>query len=151
MSQPDKSTWGYTKHKRLPALGIAVPIGLSMGALFGALWAYLRSDTDNIWLYVAVFSTTTGFVFAGLIWVSIVDRTTIAGAIAKPEASIENTWHSKATSVGFFTVMIASSWGIAISSLYKHHTATLYLAIIFSLGILALIACYAIQRMRALK
>ncbi|SDU80026.1 hypothetical protein [Arcanobacterium phocae] len=151
MSQPHISIWGYTKRKRLPALVIALPLGLLVGTVVGIISAYLRSDTDHVWLYAAIFSAMTGFLFTGLIWVLIVDRTTIAGAIAKPEASIENTWHARAVSAGFFTMLIGSSWGSAIAAFYHQNAISICFVIFFILGVCAYVISYVINRKRTLQ
>ncbi|WP_216388221.1 hypothetical protein [Arcanobacterium phocae] len=151
MPEQHTSSWGYTKRKRLPALVIALPLGLLAGAVAGIISAYLRSGTTHIWLYAAIFSAMTGFLFAGLIWIIIVDRTTIAGAIAKPEASIENTWHARAVSAGFFTMLIGSSWGSAIAAFYHQNAISICFVIFFILGVCAYVISYVINRKRTLQ
>ncbi|QRV01624.1 hypothetical protein JTE88_05845 [Arcanobacterium phocisimile] len=151
MPQPRTSKWGYTKHKQIPALRIALPTGLIFGAFTGVICAYLRSDMNNVWLYTAIFAALTGPIFAALIWVILVDRATITGTVAKPEVSIENAWHHKAASAGFFTMFISSSWGMAIASFYQHNFATTYLAVIFFLGVSTYWVSYFVHRRRTLK
>jgi hypothetical protein len=86
--------------------GILISTGL--GGLF-----VLLSDVERPELAFALVVVCTLPVAATLGWVVLVDRSTLAGAIDKPDDSIESAWHEKAASGTFGDILIVGGLGAA--------------------------------------
>lgn len=101
----DVRTWGRTKSGRA-----AAPIGLvggtAIGLLFGLLYFAANRTDPQGWmkaLAIALVAIPMGY---GLIIALIIDRTTMKGAVVRPEESVETLWVQRAGYYAFFIVMI---------------------------------------------
>lgn len=101
----DARKWGRTKSGRA-----AAPIGLvggtAIGLLLGLLYFAANRTDPQGWmkaLAIALVAIPMGY---GLIVALIVDRTTMKGAVVRPEESVETLWVQRAGYYAFFIVMI---------------------------------------------
>lgn len=94
----EQSRWGATKTGRrgLGLWGPAVAIGvLAAGVVAGLTFALSPSETPG--LLAVVTGVTTLPVGAALGWAVLVDRTSITGAVERPEESVESRWLEQAS------------------------------------------------------
>ncbi|MCQ2001041.1 hypothetical protein [Arthrobacter zhaoxinii] len=102
-----RTKWGYAKFGtgRVPALAIAVPGGLALGAA-GGLLAILAGAAGShpvpgFW----VFAVCLAMPAAVLMYLVVVDRDTLDGALERPDDSVESGWYDKAAA-GSFTDLV---------------------------------------------
>ena len=93
----EQSRWGSTRTGRrgLGLWGPAVAIGvLTAGAVAGLTFAFSPSNTPG--LLAVVTGVMTLPVGVALGWAIQVDRTSITGAVERPEESVESRWLEQA-------------------------------------------------------
>ncbi|MEW6898119.1 hypothetical protein [Trueperella pyogenes] len=143
-----QSRWGRTPKGR-KTMPIAIPLGILLSLIVVGLLTLIRGlgETGAGTYFVVLFAVTMPLGIA-LVWVVIVDRSTIEGAIANPEVSIESHWHRNAARTGFFAVNIASSWGAAIAGACDWWEISLTLLGVAIFGAVVFAVAYAIQKRR---
>ncbi|WP_146362229.1 hypothetical protein [Arthrobacter yangruifuii] len=102
-----RSKWGYARFGsgRIPALAVAVPSGMILGGAAGLLAVLAGVSGPSPVLGFAVFAVFFASPAAGLVYVLVVDRSTLAGAPARPDDSVEAGWLDKAAA-GSFTDLV---------------------------------------------
>lgn len=112
----DRSKWGRARfgEGRMPAMGIAIPIGVVLAIVVGffAVWTGIVGPRPLVG--GAVFAIVMASPFIALAWVLVVDRDTLQGATERPEESVENTWLQAASSGSFFDLIAIGGLGAAI-------------------------------------
>lgn len=101
-------TWGRTKSGR-PVAPIGIAGGGVVGVLFGLLYFAANRTDPQGWmkaLAIGLVMIPMGFAFVALF---TVDRTTMKGAVQRPEVSVEDLWLQKAGYYAFFVIMIVLS------------------------------------------
>ncbi len=102
-TEPRTSTrthWGRIKFAggRVPAMAVAIPTGLILAAGVGALTLLTEvARGDEALVIAGVFALVVSWGFIGLIWALVVDRSSLRGAVEKPDESIESKWLEAAT------------------------------------------------------
>lgn len=99
-----RTRWGRTRFAggRIPAMAVAIPAGLIVACGVGALTLLTGvSQGDEALVIAGVFSIVMSWGLIGLIWAIVVDRSTLRGAIDKPDESVESRWLDAATSGAF--------------------------------------------------
>ena len=93
------SRWGATKAGRrgLGLWGPAVAIGVLIAGVVGGL-TFAVSPTDTPGPLAVVTAVMTLPMAVALGWVIMVDRSSIAGAVERPEESVECQWLERASS-----------------------------------------------------
>ena len=130
-----RSRWGRVRfgRGRASAMAPAIPLGIGAAAVIAALSVLLGFAAEIPW--VGVFSLT--FALAGpmiaLVWALCVDRSTLRGALDRPEESVESVWYDKATQGAFHDVLLVS--GLALAGLMI--TGTRVQGTVVLLGVLA--------------
>ncbi|GAA2025884.1 hypothetical protein GCM10009720_01920 [Yaniella flava] len=111
-----RTLWGRTRFAsgRFPALALAIPLGLVLAVGAGAitLWAGVARGELAL-LIAAVFAVIMAPGLAGLVWALVVDRSTIKGAIDKPEESVESKWLNSAMSGALSDTVTVTGLGLA--------------------------------------
>ena len=80
-------------------MAVAIPSGLILAAGVGALTLLSGvAQGQRALLIAGVFALRMSGGFIGLIWALVVDRSSLTGALDKPEESIESTWLETAMS-----------------------------------------------------
>lgn len=112
-----RSRWGVARFgkRNIPAMAIAIPSGLALGLAAGIVAGLAGLSDGTVALKSIVFGLVFSWSFIAFIWIAIVDRGSLRGAVGRPEESIESRWHDEA-SAGAFTDMIAVA-GIALTVL----------------------------------
>lgn len=90
-----RTRWGRINFAggRAPAMVVAMPAGLILAAGVGALTLLTEvAQGDDALVIAGVFALIMSWGFIGLIWALIVDRSSLRGAIEKPDESIESKW-----------------------------------------------------------
>lgn len=93
---PDARTrWGRANFAggRIPALAVAIPAGILLAAGAGALTLVTKvAQGENAMLIAGVTALVMSWGLIGLVWALIVDRSTLRGAVDKPDESVESKW-----------------------------------------------------------
>ncbi|UWX98435.1 hypothetical protein N2K95_07265 [Arthrobacter zhaoxinii] len=102
-----RTKWGYAKFGtgRVPAPAIAVPGGLVLGAAGGLLAILAGVAGSHPALGFWVFAACLAMPATLLIYLVVVDRDTLEGALERPDDSVESGWHDKAAA-GSFTDLV---------------------------------------------
>lgn len=112
-----RTRWGRARFGggRIPALAIAIPIGLVLAAAVGAitLWTGVASGDRGL-LVAGVFALVMSWGLVGLVWALVVDRTTLTGAIDEPEQSVESAWLDAAMAGGLRDTILLTGAVLAI-------------------------------------
>jgi len=105
--QQTRTRWGQAKFGsgRIPAVLIAMPGGLLLGAAGGWLAVGTGLAGSSPLLGFAVFTACLAMPAMALMYVLVVDRSTVEGAVDRPEESVEGKWYDKAAS-GSFTDLV---------------------------------------------
>ena len=113
-SQRDRTRWGRLRGgSRTPAMAIAIPAGLVLAAVVGVIAAAMW-DASTPPLVVGIgFTIVTLPALVGLVWVFLVDRDTLRGAIDRPEESVEGAWYDKAAQGAFSDTLLITGLGTA--------------------------------------
>lgn len=90
-----RTRWGRINFAggRVPAMAVAIPAGLILAVGVGALTLLTKvTQGDQALVIAGVFALVMSWGFIGLIWILVVDRSTLRGAINNPDESIESRW-----------------------------------------------------------
>lgn len=115
-----KTRWGQTRFAqgRVPAMAVAVPAGLLLAIGVGALTLLTDVAEDEQALIVAaVFAFVMSWGFIGLIWAMIVDRSTLRGAIDRPDDSVETKWLNAAMPGALGDTVLLTGLTLAVVSI----------------------------------
>lgn len=114
--QQTRSKWGRAKFGagQVPAMAIAVPSGLILGAGLGLLAAAVGISGSNPVLGGLVFALFLAMPAAALVYALIVDRNTLQGAAERPEESIESKWYDHAAAGSFTDLILVAGLGATI-------------------------------------
>ncbi|MBE1513736.1 hypothetical protein [Nesterenkonia halotolerans] len=109
-----RSRWGRARFGG--SSGVLISISLAIGAAIstgaGALFVAL-GDVERPILAFALMTMMSLPASAALGWALLVDRSTLAGALEKPDDSIESGWYDKAASGAFGDVLLVGGLGAA--------------------------------------
>lgn len=105
--------WGRSRFGG-SALLIAVPLGLVLAAAAGALagWAAGAAGAEVL-LVAAVFALATALPMISAVWLAVVDRSTLRGALDRPEESVESSWFDRASQGAFTDTLTIAGLGTA--------------------------------------
>lgn len=111
-----RTRWGRTKFaRRTPAMAFAIPLGLVVAGGFGALTLLTDFSANGDPLLVAgVTALVMAWGCIGLVWALIVDRTTLHGAVEKPDQTVEARWMTSAQSGALTDLVTVVGLAIAI-------------------------------------
>lgn len=108
--QNTRTRWGRATVAggRFPAMTVAAPGGVLISALLGWLAASLGVGGTSPILTGAVFALCLSFPSTMLVYVLLVDRSTLAGATERPEESVESGWYDKAAAGAVTDVVLVA-------------------------------------------
>lgn len=108
--QMTQTKWGRTTFGggRFPAMAIAIPCGVAIGALLGLLAASLELGGTSALLVGAVFAVCLTFPATMLVYIFVVDRSTLEGATERPEESVESGWYEKAAAGALTDIILVA-------------------------------------------
>lgn len=100
----------------MPALRIAVPLGLAISAILGAAGVILlKPSVPHQWVAGVILGACVAPSIIALLWVLLVDRTTLPGAVRHPESGVEGAWYSEAATSSFHVVLVMCGLGSALA------------------------------------
>lgn len=151
--QSVRTKWGRTTFGggRFPAMTVAIPCGLVIGALLGLLAASLGAGGSSPALVGTVFALCLAAPSTMLVYVCVVDRSTMEGAAERPEESVESGWYDKAAA-GALTdiVLVAGVIATVLAFIPTKFSLDpgLLLAGVIGLAFVSVAARYLLQRHR---
>lgn len=105
--------YGYAKYVRVPAMRIALPVGISLALALGLVRVtVINPDGSYEWvggLILAVFLSAPSI---GLTWVAIVDKRTLPGAVPDADNSVESSWYIRSARDAFHAVLVCCGMGL---------------------------------------
>ncbi|WP_263478226.1 hypothetical protein [Mobiluncus mulieris] len=108
--------WGYVRKTKIPAIFPAVPVGALL-AIGAAVFRVAANPTGPYrWAAVAILAACLAGPLIALVWMLIVDRSSLPGATAHPEQAVEHHWHSLAATNTFLITIAAAGIGAAVTS-----------------------------------
>ncbi|AZS45329.1 hypothetical protein [Microbacterium oleivorans] len=108
----DRTRWGRLRGgSRTPAMAIAIPAGLVLAVVVGVIAAAMWDAPTPPFVVGIGFTVVTLPALVGLVWVFLVDRDTLRGAIDRPEESIEGAWYDKAAQGAFSDTLLITGLG----------------------------------------
>ncbi|MFT4216589.1 MAG: hypothetical protein QM619_05300 [Micropruina sp.] len=94
--------------------GVLLTVSLVLGALLaagiGALLAMFEGKS-NPWLAFGIGAVVTLPTACALVWAIFVDRSTLRGAVDRPEESAENAWYDQAAAGAFNDLILVLGLG----------------------------------------
>lgn len=108
METETRTKWGQARFGsgRVPAMAVALPCGLLLGAGGGWLAVVTGVTEANPVLGFCVFAVMLTMPATLLVYAAVVDRNTIEGAVERPDDSIEAGWYDKAASRSFTDLIL---------------------------------------------
>lgn len=106
LEQP-RTKWGRTRFGtgHIPAMAIAIPLGIIIGATGGLLSVLADVTGPHPLIGFLVFTACLTLPGIALVFAIVVDRNTLQGATDRPDDSIESGWYDKATSRSFTDII----------------------------------------------
>lgn len=103
-----RTKWGQARFGsgRVPAMAVALPCGLLLGAGGGWLAVVTGVSEATPVLVFWVFTSLLMMPATLLVYAAIVDRSTMEGAVERPDDSIEAGWYDKAASRSFTDLIL---------------------------------------------
>ncbi|MGC5076779.1 hypothetical protein [Agrococcus sp. DT81.2] len=109
-----RSTWGRMRFgARRSALLIAVPIGIVLAAGVGALAVWTGVAGDDPLPGGVAFAVVTVWPLTAAAWIAVVDRSSLRGALERPEESVESSWIETASQRAFTDTLTLAGLGTA--------------------------------------
>ncbi|WP_252865176.1 hypothetical protein [Mobiluncus mulieris] len=111
-----RPAWGYVRKTKIPAIFPAVPVGALL-AIGAAVFRVAANPTGPYrWAAVVILAVCLAGPLIALVWMLIVDRSSLPGATAHPEQAVEHHWHSLAATNTFLITIAAAGIGAAVTS-----------------------------------
>ena len=114
----NRTRWGRIRFAggRLPAMALAIPVGLLLAAGVGAitLWTGV-AEGEHALPVAGVFALVMSWGLVGLVWALV--GSSLRGAIDKPDESIESTWLDAAMAGAFRDTIMLTGLVLAILSI----------------------------------
>lgn len=132
-----RSAWGRARFggSSTTLLLVSLTIGALVSAGLGGLFLVLGNTANPLLAFCLVVVATLP-VTAVLGWAVLVDRSTLAGAIDKPDDSIESAWYDKAASGAFGDILIVgglSAGGLGLARIEAPLTWALSALVLFAM------------------
>ncbi|MGL3149697.1 hypothetical protein ACSS7Z_04985 [Microbacterium sp. A82] len=110
------TSWGRIKFAggRVPAMAVAIPAGLILATGVGALPLLTEvSQGDKALVIAGVFALIMPWGLIGLIWVLVVDHSSLRGALDRPDESIESKWLEAAMAGALSDTIMLTGFALA--------------------------------------
>ncbi|GAA1609152.1 MULTISPECIES: hypothetical protein [Leucobacter] len=124
----DRSRWGRVKFggRRLPALWAAAPFGAAGAVALALIAVATESASSRPVLGGIAIGLVSLWPLTGIVWGLIVDRSTLRGATANPEQSVESRWHERAASGAFTDTLLIGGLGTVAITLSGSELSAVY-------------------------
>ncbi|WP_104091474.1 hypothetical protein [Arthrobacter sp. GMC3] len=115
-----QTRWGKARFGGGSAALWSISIGIGAITSAGLGWLFLLlGDVERPVLAFTITLASTLPVTTALGWAVLVDRSTLKGAIEKPDDSIESSWYQKAAVGAFGDILIIGGLGAAVFAFTK--------------------------------
>ncbi|MFT3872223.1 MAG: hypothetical protein QM714_06175 [Nocardioides sp.] len=116
-----RTRWGRSRFGGGGGLlvGTSIALGLLLSAGIGWASTVVEPDPARTWALFLVAAAATLPISVMLVWVLLVDRSTISGATDDPESSIESHWYDRAAVGAFTDLLVALGVGTAVFSFVR--------------------------------
>lgn len=114
--EPERSKWGRVRFGggRPPAMAAAIPIGIVLALGLGLLFSQFQTPPLPPLIMVGIFAFLTLPACVLLPWAVVVDRTTLRGALKRPEDSVESRWYDTAAQGAFHDTITVTGLALAM-------------------------------------
>lgn len=129
-------------------IAASLALGIGVAAIFSVIVANTVL-TENKPLAIALFLAFTAPILCATFWALLVDRSTVAGAIDKPEDSIESRWYSQAAEDTLHTGLYAIGI-LGVASVFIDYSVNLGTAVM-AVGIFQMVVFGIAYRVRKRK
>lgn len=146
-----RSRWGRVKFggRRMPALRTATPIGIVLAAGIAALVVALGQAGPRPMIGGVAVAAVSVWPCIAFVWVLLVDRDTLRGAIPNAEQSIESAWLERAGAGAFSDTLLITGLGTATIAFTGTEVPTLLaLSAVIVVSMVAFGIRYVVQRRR---
>lgn len=111
-----RSRWGRTRlgSRDVSAMAVSVPSGIVLAAVMGALAVSVGMAGSDALVGFLVFSFCLAAPCVGVVWVSVVDRASVRGAVVHEEESVESSWYGRAAAGSFTDVVAFAGLGAVV-------------------------------------
>ncbi len=107
-----QTRWGKARFGGGSAALLSISLGIGLIVSAGLAWLFLvLGDVERPALAFTLTAVTTLPVTAALGWAVLVNRSTLAGAIERPDDSIESAWYEKAAGAVFGDILLVGGLG----------------------------------------
>lgn len=115
-----QTRWGKARFGGGSAALLSISLGIGAIASAGLGWLFqLLGDAERPVLAFTLMAVSTLPVTTALGWAALVDRSTLMGAIEKPDDSIESAWYEKAAGGAFGDILLVGGLGAAVFAFTK--------------------------------
>lgn len=112
-----RTRWGRARFGGTASLLIvSVVAGALVSSGIGAAFALARQDSEPLLAFAVVVAITLPVSFIGS-WALLVDRSTVIGALERPDDSVENVWIDKASAGAFGDLIISLGLALIVFSI----------------------------------
>lgn len=109
--------YGYAKYLRIPAMRIALPIGISLALAVGIVRVtVINPDGQYEWVGGLILATFLSMPSIGLAWVAVVDKRTLPGAVPNADDSVEASWYIRSARDAFHATLVCCGLGLFVIS-----------------------------------
>lgn len=124
--------------------------GVLLSAVFATLMTWVQQP-EQLKVFTAVYFYVMLPIFSVLVWVLLVDRSTIRSAVEKPERSIESAWYAGATRDTFHVLLVLGGLGCVLFTAWPQ-TADISVVLLIILGLMmgTFILSYTVRKQRSL-
>ncbi|WP_159618835.1 hypothetical protein [Ruania rhizosphaerae] len=109
-----RSQWGRTHPG---AWWHAAPLGIVLTVTLSIAFSLIGFDAEQRRLALGIGLLCFAGPALALAWIVVVDRSTIRGAVDRPEETVENIWWDRATQRTLYDVVVVVGVGAAVLSL----------------------------------
>ncbi len=115
-TQQTRTAWGRMKFGsgRVSAMAIAIPSGVTLGAVVGLLSVLIGLTGPHPVLGGVVFALCLTVPATLLVYILVVDRNTLDGAAERPDDSIESRWYERAAAGAFTDIILVIGVGATV-------------------------------------
>jgi hypothetical protein len=105
--------YGYAKHIRVPAMRIALPVGISLALAVGLVRVtVINPDGQYEWVGGIILAAFLSVPSIGLAWVAVVDKRTLPGAVPDADNSVESSWYIRSARDAFHAILVCCGLGL---------------------------------------
>lgn len=128
-------------------MAVAAPAGVLLGVALALAAVWLGVAGPNPVVGGAAFALCLSVPAAGLVYVAVVDRSTLRGAVERPEESVESKWYGRAAAGALTDVVLLAGVGaMLVSFLDTALDDALLLGAVVAVAMLSFAVRYALAR-----